>query len=242
MENKETFLKKIQNNITAYGHHITIVANGTCPRFAYSIGALDKIGFEVIFAGGEFYTANEVSSIIDNVIYKIKENNKWDEIKIEIDSLGSFSLSKADDSWSKLLVLGAYDFYNKEDVPCLQIVPDKEHYTLEIPQMVNEFNVTKEPIWQWLINKWNYPVPSNVAVTTNLDTLHGKPITEIMRWEEDEWEMFSGAGPDVDQEDIRIVTIGTILGIDNTIVKALGIEVGKGLWRDLNEMEWHNWG
>lgn len=242
MENKKTFLKKIQNNIITYGHHITIVSNGICPRFAYSIGAIDKIEYEVIFAGGEFYTANEVSTIIDNIISKIRENGKWEKIKIDINSLGSFSLSKVHESWAKLMVLGAYEYYNKEDIPCLQIVPDKEHYTLEIPQMANKFNVNQNPVWQWLIDKWNYPVPSNVTVTTNLDALFGNPITEIMRWEEDEWEMFSGAGPDVRQEDIRIVPIGTILGIDSTINKSLGLEIGKGLWRDTNEMEWHNWG
>jgi len=36
-----------------------------------------------------------------------------------------------------------------------------------------------EPIWQWLVRKWEYSVPEKLTVTTNLEALQGEPITEL---------------------------------------------------------------
>lgn len=242
MINKEKFLQEIKSNINKHGHHINIVTDGLCPRFGYTIGAIEKIGLEVVFAGGLYYTNEEVSIIIDGIISELNKNSNWQELNVEIDSIGSFSLSKVHDSWCKLLMLGVYDFYKTDNITALQILPDESHYTVEIPKLINEFNSINEPIWQWLVNNWSYPTPKNCTIITNLDALFGKLITEIMRWEEDEWEMFSGPGPDVEQEDIRIVPIGVILGIDNSTVKALDLKIGKGLWRHEENKEWNDWG
>ena len=242
MKNKSDFLEEVKSNIINYGHHISIVKNGVCPRFGYSIGALEKIGFEVIFAGGLFYKNDEASMIIDNVIRKMNYDSNWQELKIEIDTLGIFVLSKAHHSWSKLLAIGVYDFYKKNDIEVLQILPDKEHYTIEIPNLSCQFNASKQPIWQWLVNEWSYPIPKDVMVVTNLDVLLGKPITEIMRWEEYEWEMFFGNGNDSHEEDLRIIPIGILLGFDYTVIKALNLKIGKGLWRSEESAEWNDWG
>ena len=74
-----------------------------------------------------------------------------------------------------------------------------------------------------------------------LKALQGEPITELMRWEKDEWEMFAGPGPEVQKEDTRVVSLGTILGIDNTLLPAVDLETGKGLWRTDRDSEWQNW-
>ncbi|AOW20770.1 DUF4262 domain-containing protein [Urechidicola croceus] len=235
-------LKEIESNINNYGHHITIVTEGLYPRFAYTIGALDKVNFEIIFAGGIFYSNKEVSKIINIIIEKLEEKKNWVSFKLEIDILGVFTLSEVDSSWSKLLMLGAYDFYNKNEIPTLQIIPDINHYTFDIPKLKNNFNPSKEPVWKYLVDEWDYSVAKNVTVVTNLDALFGQPITEVMRWEEDEWEMFSGAGPDVEKEEIRIVPIGLLLGLDNSISQALKLDIGKGMWRDKSDMKWNKWG
>jgi hypothetical protein len=67
---------------------------------------------------------------------------------------------------------------------------------------------------------------------TNLDALRGAPITEACRWEEDEWEMFAGAGPDVAEEDARLVPLGCLLASDPSLAAVVDLEVGKGLWRE----------
>jgi hypothetical protein len=76
---------------------------------------------------------------------------------------------------------------------------------------------------------------------TNLDALRGKPITEAVRWEENEWELFAGAGPDVEDHDIRIVSLGTLLGSDRSIEVVAGLAVGEGLWRHPADLKWQPW-
>jgi hypothetical protein len=63
-----------------------------------------------------------------------------------------------------------------------------------------------------------------------------------MRWEEDEWEMFAGSGPDVEKNDIRVVSLGTILGIDSTLLSAVDLKIGEGLWRTDRDSDWNEWG
>jgi hypothetical protein len=73
------------------------------------------------------------------------------------------------------------------------------------------------------------------------DALRGEPITELTRWAADEWEMFAGAGPDVLEADLRVVPLATLVGFDPSLVAALSIEVGTGLWREDGESEWNEW-
>ena len=103
------------------------------------------------------------------------------------------------------------------------------------------FDVTSEPVWQWLSRKWDYPIPSNFMSLTNLKVLFGEKATEVMRWDKDEWEIFSGAGPDTPKEDMRMVPLGTLIGIDKALEIAVHLDIGKGVWRDTTELEWNDW-
>jgi hypothetical protein len=69
----------------------------------------------------------------------------------------------------------------------------------------------------------------------------GEPITELTRWEDNEWEMFAGEGPEVEKDDMRVVSLGTILGIDKTLMPAIDLPIGEGLWRTDGDAEWNNW-
>ena len=79
-------------------------------------------------------------------------------------------------------------------------------------------------------------------MTTEVKVLFGKKVTEVMRWEIDDWEAFTQNGTDVNEDDIRIVPIATILGIDNTLLPIVNLQVAKGLWRDSELLEWNDWG
>jgi hypothetical protein len=98
-------------------------------------------------------------------------------------------------------MLGAFDYYQKRDIPALQIVPDQAHWTVDVPDMSMPCSATTEPVWQWLHEPWTYPVPKHSTAATNLAALRGERITEVMRWEEDEWEIFAGEGPDVREDE-----------------------------------------
>lgn len=232
----------IKSNISKYGHHINMVVGGAVPRFAYTIGVNQKVGFEMILAGASFYSIDEVKLIINEIVEKLKLNTSLEEFSIEIDSLGTFSLRKVDVSWMNSLMLGVRDFYKSIEISALQIVPDQEHQTIDIPNLSQPWTISLEPVWQWVYKTWEYSVEEQSIAVTNLDALRGKIITEGMRWESEEWELFSGAGPDTPQEELRKVPLGTLLAIDTSLDIVSNLEIGKGVWRDPVELTWHLWG
>lgn len=232
------FRDTIKDNIRKSGHHITFVTNGAEPRYAYTIGVNEKFGFELVFAGGIYYMQNEVIEIINTIVNQMELLDKSDFYRLE--SYGLFKLSEVHHSWNKLMMIGFFDYYKLNSVQTFQIIPDSEHFTLDVPDMSKEFVESLEPVWKWLSKKWDYLVPEDSKVITNIDSLRGEKITEVMRWD-DEWEAFAGSGPEVDKKDIRIVSAGTILGIDSSLEPILNLKIGKGIWRDSTELKWHNW-
>jgi len=139
-------------------------------------------------------------------------------------------------------MLGVFDYYGTHEISAFQIIPDQNHSTLDIPNMSKKWDSSSEPVWQWLGREWDYAVPANSTIVTNIQALLGEPITEVMRLANNEWEMFAGPGPDVQRENMRVVSLGTILGIDKSILPATSLEIGKGLWRDSTDSDWNNWG
>ncbi|HIE02779.1 MAG: DUF4262 domain-containing protein [Candidatus Parabeggiatoa sp.] len=242
MIDKSAMLEKIRLNIAEHGHHINLILGGTSPRFAYTIGVNQKVGVELILAGALFYSVDDVHRIINDIVVELRAGTAWKELNIKVDSLGIFSLRRVDASWSDMMILGALDFYNTSEISALQIIPDQVHWTIDIPNLTKQWNAISEPVWQWLNEKWKYPVPEQSTAVTNLDALQGEPITEAVRWEEDQWELFAGAGPDVAKENIRVVSLGTLLGADQSLYPITNLDVGKGLWRDSTELKWHSWG
>ena len=126
-------------------------------------------------------------------------------------------------------------------LPTFQIVPDEAHRTIDVPNMQESWDPARTPIWRWLTDAWDYPVPRKSTGVTNLAALRGARITEVMRWEEDEWELFSGAGPDVPKEDMRVVPLGTLIEADQSLLPILNLKTGAGCWRD-DATEWTPWG
>lgn len=243
MSDREQFLALIESNIDKHGYHVTIVNSPVEPRYAYTIGLSEVLGFEFIFAGGIYYKKDDLFRIFDEIIKETKTRNGIVNEGISVDALGTFSFSKVKSSWSKLTMLGVFDFYKRNEIEAYQVIPDQEHHTLDIPDMSKEFNVASEPVWQWLDREWDYPVPRDSTVVTNLDALKGEVITEVMKWEKNEWEIFAGAGPDVLKEDKRVVSLGTLLGIDKSLMPAaFNLEIEKGMWRDPSDLVWHAWG
>ena len=238
---REEAFSAIEGNIRRAGYHLYLVSGGATPRYGYTIGLLDRMNFELIFAGGSFYTARDVEAIIDETMSIGRSINLLEIDHLNFKSLGTFSIRLIDNSWASELLLGAYDYHKTDSVPALQIWPDEGHMTLDVPNMSLPWSADREPVWKWLREPWLFPVPEKSVVFTNLDALNGRRVTEVMRWEAEEWEMFAGYGPDVEKKDARAVPLGTLLGIDSSLNEAVGLEVGKGLWREDSELRWHKW-
>jgi hypothetical protein len=245
---RERALERIRRNIETHGFHIYVVAgNGPDPRFVYTIGLRESLGAEMVFAGGLYYEKkSDVLAIVNSLREQLgsgaggapTEAWRW---TLRVDQLGSFSFRKAHSSWTRSLLLGALDYYGIDDVDAYQIVPDDQHMTIDVPSMDKDWNAAAEPIWQWLHEPWRYPVSAASTVMTDLDALHGEPITEACRWEEDYWEMFAGAGPDVSDEMARLVPLGCLLAVDPSLVAVVRLKIGEGLWRDGDGGDWNAW-
>ncbi|HLJ85746.1 MAG TPA: DUF4262 domain-containing protein [Candidatus Angelobacter sp.] len=237
---KKQMLDRIRENIARTGQHVYVISGGETPRFAYTIGVSELIGFELIFAGGIFYMKDETVKILNDIAAQLKEQR--DVRVFEVVEMGSFTLRKVDSSWATEFMLGAFDYYQKRDIPALQIIPDKAHWTIDIPDMSMPWSASTEPVWQWLKRPWSFPVPKDSTAATNLAALRGDRITEVTRWEENEWEMFAGAGPDVTEEEIRVVGLGTLVAADKSLDPAMHLAISEGLWRDPDPgSEWHPW-
>lgn len=237
--NRDAARELIERNIRQFGYHVYIVAGGPLPRVVYTIGLSDRIGAELLLAGGVFYTADDARRIIERVQHQLHAGGR--PSKVDVDGLGAFTLQAVHGSWRDGLLLGAVDYYRGRTVEVLQITPDEKHVTSDVPNAAREWNPQVEPVWQWLKAAWPFAVPSTATATTNLEALQGRRVTEAVRWGEDEWEMFSGAGPDVPEDAVRVVPLGSLLAADSSLLPVLDLEVGRGLWRDERDGPWNRW-
>lgn len=241
-ERREAILKRIGASISSHGYHIRVVDGGPSPRFVYTIGLYQIVGFELVFAGASFFTLNQAKNVVNQVADLIKSSRDRAPTSLMRTSMGSFSLGEVDISWSKKLLLGALDYFDLEQVRTLQIIPSGDDWTFDIPNMGEAWNPAIHPAWKWLEASWKLPVSPNSKAITNLNALKGHPITEVMRWDENEWEMFAGAGPDVEEDEIRIVPLATLIAQDESLEDVVRLNVGAGLWREDGRDQWHPWG
>lgn len=239
---EQNFLKKIASNIEKFNFHVTAVQSGRSPRFAYTIGALEKLDFELIFAGGVNFLSQDLLLIFNTIIPSLNKKVSLDEFVAVIPGLGSFTLSKIHKSWSELMMLGVYDYYNVDNFQAYQIIPESQYNSLDIPDMSREWS-SDNVIWKWLDDsiEWNLAIPEDSIVATELNVLLGEKVTEVARWEDGDWEAFTQNGDDVDQEDVRVIPIMTLLGIDPSAHSILELKVGDGIWREDGDSEWQEW-
>lgn len=226
----------INHEIKRNGYRITLVMQDICPRFIYTIGLKEKFGYDLIMPGcSEFDAENSIFTV-----KKFIELNFPDRISLNFTRVGNFYLQPSDPSWIELMALGALDFYGGV-TPFMQIRPDESNLTIDTPDLSKAWSLIAEPVWQWLKVPWQHPVPSMSTATTNLAALRGSRVTEAARWAEDEWELFSGSGPDTPEEDIRVMPLATLLGFDPSISEVVNLGVGQAAWRNEDELSWNDW-
>ena len=100
---------------------------------------------------------------------------------LSVDGSGSFLLSESDASWTAKMLLGALDYFDIEQLRAMQITPDREHWTIDVPDMREPLNPAVQPIWHWLETDWSYPVTSKSKA---LQIEFGFPIliSPVSRW------------------------------------------------------------
>ena len=232
-------LQLIGSNIARHGHHVYVVSNGPIPRFAYTIGVRNSTGAELVLGGSIIYHYDEVIQIINDIASKLRRG-LTPASKFECDMKGAFTLGAVHPSWASKLFLGAFDYFETKEVAALQILPDQDHWTIDIPEMSQPWSAASAPAWTWLYESWTSPVPNSSVATTNFAALRGGRITQVARWEADQWEAFAGSPPETEDE-ARVVPIGTLIGADESLSRMTRLSVGEGIWRD-EESNWQPWG
>lgn len=237
---KREALDRIRENIAQSGHHVYLVVGGKMPRFVYTIGVNESIDVELILAGALFYVNAQATAIVDEIARQLKVQR--DQSVLDVAGYGRFTLRQVHTSWSTALMLGALDYYQVPDMPAFQIVPDHSHWTIDVPDMSVPWNIVNEPVWRWLREPWTYPVPESSRTATDLAALRGERVTEAMRWEEEEWEIFVGDGPDIPKDELRMVPLGTLIAADKSLDPVVHLSVGEGLLRDPDpDSQWRPW-
>jgi hypothetical protein len=229
---REAAFEAIQSHIETHGHHIYIVSReGALPRFAYTIGLSLSAGFELLLPGAITFNAEDVVRIINAMAAAVGKDSNASTARVSLASLGSFTLREVHPSWPRDLMLGAFDFFNVSSLPAFQIIPDEDHWSLDIPDMGKPWSAAANPIWQWLEAPWCFPVPATSIASTNLAALRGERVTEAARWGEDNWEIFAGDGS-ASYDDMRVVALGTLLAIDESLVAVTRLAVDEGICRN----------
>lgn len=239
MKKRQEFLNLIKGNILKNGFHITLVQGGQTPNFAYTIGLSEKMGFELLLAGG-FVSIEGYEETFETVIEVLKSENISDLVYPENRIIANeYKLLNVHVTWKEKIILGVYDFYNTNSAKALQIVP-VNNLLLDVPDMSQPWQ-SVNPIWKWLGEKWDESIPKSAHVVTNVQFLLGENITEVMRWKEDYWEMFTNNPDDIPDEEVRIIPLGTAIGIDDSLKAAMDLKINEGIWRESRGESWQEW-
>mgnify|MGYP005991100317 CR=1 FL=1 len=223
---------KIQTHIQDSGYHLYIVSTKESPRYAYTIGLKERIGYELCFLGALFFDVNEVEEIFASLSSKlIKEG----EAKIEVQKYGIVELRDVRPDWVSELFFGALDFHGEEHVVFKQVYLNEYNAFIDVPNC-------SLPLEDSLWSKSKYADYKSYTTVVNKEVLNSEPVLEVMRWEPNEWEMFSYAGPDVPKNDLRIVPLKVCLLADESLINSLKLAVGKGAWREKRSSMWNAWG
>jgi Domain of unknown function (DUF4262) len=226
---RKTANELIKKHIVEHGRHIYIVQSPPLPRYAYTIGLRDQIGFDLILPGAIIYLKDEVTAILNGMADRVFSGYKPGTDAYTLGTLGSFVLNRVHSSWIPKLLLGAIGYYGAEEITVFQIVPDKNHRTIDVPDMKLPLNERSAAAWQWLCKTWDLPVPSESIAAT-----------EAARWDANEWEISAGPASDVPESEMRVVPLGTMLAHDPTMSPVAQLPVGEGIYRDA-ESDWHPW-
>jgi hypothetical protein len=86
-------------------------------------------------------------------------------------------------------------------------------------------------VWRWLHQPWGFDISEDSMVVTNHRAMRGEPVTDGLRRDEDTWELFVDADPDLPQEDVFVVPLSTLLAFDSTLEPFIKLPTGSGLRR-----------
>ena len=229
-------LRLIERNIAAHGWHVYGVLDGAAPRFHYTIGLLEKIGFELVFAGGYFYSFDDIASIVNGCGVALLRG-----AALNIENVpGTFTLGDVCAEWSKALLLGANDWYG-HTVRAKQIIPEAPYLTRDVPDMSLPASHEKNAAWVSHFSDSPDDMPEDTTVLTDLGFLRGAHATHVIKYEEGQWDCYSQDPRDMDDDAFRTVPLGVLLALEPPLRRLCeGMADKSALARD-KAGRWHAW-
>lgn len=215
---------RIATAIRATGCYRYLVSAVSAPRFAYTVGLSESLGFELVLAGAAAYSKDEVLAVLALASSQLKGRDSLET------GHGKFVCKPVSPAWMSVLLLGARDYYGEgRALSALQLVPDAENFTLDTPDLSVARQERANRAWRYL-DDWPFSVPKRCLVGTTLSVLQGAPVVEVSRWEEDYWEMLPEQSR-IDKGELRVIPLGVMLGLDGTLEPSVSLQVGRSLFR-----------
>ena len=237
---RQKALLDIQQSINRKGFFTYIVEGGVDPRFAYTIGLSSKLGYELIFGGGAYFSNQDVMYIIDKVSQLIAAP-VLPNLPLDFGDNETYFLSEVHPTWCEKMLLGALDYFGVTSLKALQIQPPRTYWTLDIPNLACGWDPDTELPWQWLGREdaWKFPLPQNSIALTNIQALQGQKLNQIVRWSDTEWDCFVGEGSEVPNNAKRTVPLAIFLALDSPLVDTLlSLQIDQGAWRENDFSAW----
>ena len=236
---------KIRADIEESGRHVACVSGGQSPRYLYTIGLSAKVGFELVFAGQAQIPNQVATSILHSIAKELESGKSVKKLRVDNRKFGSFTLSEAQPTWSRRMLSEVAIYYEGKDIRAMQVLPEPERATIDIPPMEEVFDPGRHRVWQWLDGNWPYEISAQAQVVSNLEALQGYAVSELVRWEDSEGQMFSGPGAEGADDELVNLPLATLLGFDKSLEAALNLEIQSGLYREFDEQgqegPWQPW-
>ncbi|MFM8174460.1 MAG: DUF4262 domain-containing protein [Pirellulaceae bacterium] len=232
---------KIQENIQKHRFHLYLIEGPLLPRYAYTVGLSLTTGYELAFAGGSFFRRLDATAIIDRLAKNHLEKATQPPSTQTLEPYGEFYFERIHSSWVNQFLNAIPDYFPEETPPCFQILPDASHSTRDVPQMAAPYSTASHTPWQWIEKPWPFQISKDALAATDLPALRGKRVQEVVRWEEERWELFASPGDQVNPDDCRIVPLAVLLSLDPSLEIVTRLEIGKGYWRDGEKGDWNRW-
>jgi hypothetical protein len=231
-DERELLHAHIRVEIATAGVYAALVQDGQTPRVGYTVGLTEDGLPEVVLAGGMALLAKPVLRTLKSSAVVSRAGRLADGGFLNLPGVGPFRAFTAHPSWARLLLGRARDYYERDDIPALQLVPDGDLRTLDVPDMSAPWDPDAEPIWRWLVEDWDSEFPRDALAVTDLDALRGVPIAQAGRWEGAQWQMFTPTTGAVSPDVVRVVPLATLLTIDPSLEAVIRLRVGDVIRRD----------
>jgi hypothetical protein len=231
-DERELLHAHIRVEIATSGQYAALVQDGQTPRVGYTVGLTEADLPEVVLAGGMALLAKPVLRTLKAAAVVSRAGRLADGGFLDLPGVGSLRAFAVHPSWARLLLGRARDFYARDDIPALQLVPDGDLRTVEVPDMSVAWDPEREPIWRWLVERWESDLPPDALVVCDLDALRGTPIAQAARWEDAQWQMFTATTGEVSPDLVRVVPLATLLTIDPSLEPVTRLRVGDAIVRE----------